>query len=113
MSSHETAFQSIYDKYEAHLVIPGGSDPIKYTYDWISNDLCGLLYRTRFGKLYLYELSQEEQEEYYSDYKCFEEYFVIDEDDLQMLKHSLLEQLEHFTPNQIQDFIENFNDDFD
>lgn len=96
ISEHaEEQFHSILQNYMSETM------PLRYAYDWINNDLCRLLYRTRFGKECLFDMTDEEQQQYSDAYSIFEDYETIDVHDLQMQKHSLLEQLSYFTPDQL------------
>ena len=95
----EEQFQNILEKYILEDL------SLKQKYDLINNDLCGLLYRTRFGRSYLIDMTEEELNQYYSAYSIFADYRNIDMNDLQTLKHSLLEQLSYFTPEEISQLI--------
>ena len=95
----EEQFQNILEKYISEEL------SLQETYDWINNDLCGLLYRTRFGRSYLIDMTEDELHQYYSSYSIFEDYEKIDINDLQILKHSLLEQLSYFTPEELNQLI--------
>lgn len=75
---------------------------LQQSYDWINNDLCRLLYRTRFGKECLFDMTDEEYQQYSDAYSIFEDYETIDIHDLQMQKYSLLEQMTYFTPEQLE-----------
>lgn len=91
----ETQFQSILQKYISDRL------SLRQSYDWINNDLCRLLYQTRFGKECFFDMTAEEQEQYSNAYSIFEDYETIDIHDLQMQKCSLLEQISYFNPEQL------------
>ena len=96
ISSHaEEQFQSILQNYMSETI------PLQHAYDWINNDLCRLLYQTRFGKECLFDMTDEEKQQYINAYSIFEDYEKIDIHDLQMQKCSLLEQMSYFTPDQL------------
>ena len=96
ISSHaEEQFQSILQNYMSETM------SLRVAYDWINNDLCRLLYQTRFGKECFFDMTAEEQEQYSNAYSIFEDYETIDIHDLQMQKCSLLEQISYFNPDQL------------
>lgn len=95
--SAEEQFQSILQNYMSETM------SLRVAYDWINNDLCRLLYQTRFGKECLFDMTDEEKQQYINAYSIFEDYEKIDIHDLQMQKCSLLEQMSYFTSDELNE----------
>lgn len=95
MENQSVTFESILQRYMSDTM------PLRVVYDWINNDLCRLLYQTRFGKECLFDMTNEEEQQYYNNYPLFDEFETIDIHDHQMQKHSLQEQMTYFTQEQL------------
>lgn len=96
MLQPELTFETILQRYMSDTM------PLRDAYDLINNDLCRLLLQTRFGKEYLFDMTEEEQEQFSSSYALFEDYETLNISDLQMLKHSLQEQMNYFSPQELE-----------
>lgn len=75
---------------------------LRYSYQWLNDDLTMLLFRTQFGKDYYYDLSDDEKQQFQNNFSVFTDFGGIDEDNLDELKASLLQQISYFTPNEIE-----------
>lgn len=95
MENQSVTFESILQRYMSDTM------SLRSSYDWINNDLCRMLFQTRFGKECLFDMTDEEQQQYYNEYPVFEEYETIDIHDNQMQKQSLQEQMTYFTSEQL------------
>lgn len=71
------------------------------TLDWVYNDLCGLLYETKYHRTHLMAFTDEEREHYYENYPEFENYMNISLDDQQAQKHGLKLLCEVFTQEEL------------
>lgn len=69
--------------------------------DWVHNDLCGILYNTKYQKTHFYALTDEEKEHYYENYYQFEDYLNIPADDIPAQKNKLRLLCEEFTQEEL------------
>lgn len=73
----------------------------KDAFDWVYNDLCGVLYETKYHRTHFRALTNEQLVHYYENYTQFEDYLDIPLDDVQAQKHGLKMLCEVFTQEEL------------